>query len=60
MKKALINLINSIADRIKPCKHEWILISKKRVAYSFNKWNDWYEWVYMCKKCGKVNKIDNN
>lgn len=54
MPNPLSNLINAIADRIRPCKHEFELvlnekITKKDYSGIIDKYN---RKVYMCKHCG--------
>jgi len=57
MNKEISNLINSIADRIRPCKHDWEIISKLNGKSAYNENYIWEEFTYRCKKCGEVNFI---
>jgi hypothetical protein len=59
MKQAIINLINSLSERIKPHRHEWELIDESDWYSKINPDNKWIQWTYRCKSCGKESKIDN-
>ena len=59
MKKAIINYINAIAEKLRPCKHDWELISKRKANLTINPNYVWTEWTYRCRKCGEKNFIKN-
>lgn len=57
MLKAIINLINALADRIRPCRHDWdeIAIVTTRTDYD----EKYHKWIYRCTKCGESKIISS-
>jgi hypothetical protein len=59
MKKALINLLNALADRVRPCKHKWHKVKEITTDHT------WYgahahttmDWYFICENCGKDKRI---
>lgn len=58
MKQALINILNAIAERIRPCKHKWNLEYHCNVATDFG--GRYASFTYCCDKCGKFKRIKSN
>ncbi len=57
MKKAIINFINAIAERIRPCKHDWEFLSRDKLSNKLNPDYKWHIVIYRCKKCCESKKI---
>lgn len=54
MKQALISILTAIADRIRPCRHEWREWASHRV-------DGWYTvYHFTCSKCGKFKKVKSS
>lgn len=60
MKEAIINYINALADRNRPCVHDWELLMKREASLKMNPDYRWHKWTYRCKKCGDKNIIDED
>lgn len=58
MKQAIVNLINAIADRIRPCKHKWVEFAEWK-TYDTNTNNTLsLERMYCCSECSKMTKVE--
>lgn len=57
MKDAIANYINARAERLKPCVHNWEVISNKNISNKYNPDYSWYEIHYRCAKCCEHKKI---
>lgn len=61
IKKAIANYINARAEKIRPCEHDWELLTKGNFSNGMSNVNySWTEWVYRCKKCGARNFIKSD
>lgn len=56
MKQALINILNAIADRIKPKIYEYEFVRLIKVADD-NKIVTGYQLIYFCKRTGSTKII---
>lgn len=61
MKQAIINILNALADRIRPCGHQWDQIAEVVVrGDGYGGMSDsvtGYIWIHRCLKCGELRKI---
>jgi len=54
---ALVNYINARAERLTPCKHEFVLIVKGEGSYKLNPQYTWSVLTYFCEKCGTSKQV---
>jgi len=61
MRKALINLLNAWAEKVRGCQHDWELESK--ITLTGDGWGGYrdtvtgHKWIYRCTKCGEFTKV---
>lgn len=54
MKQAIINILNALADRIRPCRHSWEKWDSVRV-------DGWYTvHHFCCEKCGRFKRVKSS
>ena len=61
MKKEIENLINCLAERIKPHRHRWVLIDKTKIISKANQGYYYlnFKWTYFCPECGEYKIFEN-
>jgi hypothetical protein len=60
MKDAIINYINALADKHRPCKHDWEILETATMYYKLNPENEWKRITYHCIKCRESKTIETN
>ena len=60
MKQAIINYINSKAEKNKPCKHDWELLETNEWVSKLNPNYKYTQWIYRCKKCCEFKSFKGN
>ena len=58
MKQAIVNILNALADRIRPCGHQWERWETVRCG---NGWDEtWRIFHLVCKKCGRFKRVKSS